>query len=114
MAELFHGDDATWDQVRALAPVLLRFVAVYCLFDATSLIFSSALRGAGDTRFVTIAALTTSWLVLVLPTWAACRYGWGLLWAWTFASAYIITLAMVFFLRFRNGAWRSMRVIERR
>jgi MATE family multidrug resistance protein len=112
MAELFHGDDATWDQVRALAPVLLRFVAVYCLFDATSLVFSCALRGAGDTRFVTIAALTTSWLVLVLPTWAVCRYGWGLLWAWTFASAYIITLAMVFFLRFRHGAWRSMRVIE--
>ncbi len=48
MAELFHGDDATWDQVRALAPVLLRFVAVYCLFDATSLIFFVLpLRGAG-------------------------------------------------------------------
>jgi multidrug resistance protein, MATE family len=112
MAELFHGDDAHWDQVRSLAPVLLRFVAVYCLFDATSLTFSCALRGAGDTRFVTIAALTTSWLVLVLPTWAACRYGWGLLWAWTFASAYIITLAMILFLRFRQGAWRAMRVIE--
>ena len=71
MAELFHGDDARWDQVRSLAPVLLRFVAVYCLFDATSLVFSCALRGAGDTRFVTVVALAVSWLVLVLPTWAA-------------------------------------------
>ncbi len=112
MAEWFHGDDSRWAQVRPLVPLLLRFVAVYCLFDAASLVFSSALRGAGDTRFVTAAALTVSWLVLVLPTWAACTYGWGLLWAWSFASAYIVVLAVVFFLRFRQGAWRSMRVIE--
>jgi MATE family multidrug resistance protein len=112
LAELFHSDDVQWDEVRARAPVLLRFVAVYCLFDAASLVFSCALRGAGDTRFVTIAALAASWLVLVLPTWAACTYGWGLLWAWTFASAYIVVLALVFYLRFRQGAWRSMRVIE--
>ena len=112
LAELFYGDDARWDQVQPLVPVLLHFVAVYCLFDATSLVFSSALRGAGDTRFVTVVALTVSWLVLILPTWAACAYGWGLLWAWTFASAYIMLMALVFYLRFRQGAWRSMRVIE--
>ena len=52
---------------------------------------------------MTAAALTVSWLVLVLPTWAACTYGWGLLWAWSFASAYIVVLAVVFFLRFRQG-----------
>jgi MATE family multidrug resistance protein len=112
MAELFRSDDARWEQVRALAPVLLRFVAVYCLFDATNLVFSCALRGAGDTRFVTIVSLTASWLVLVLPTWAACRYGWGLLWAWTFVSAYVILLTLVYYARFQQGAWRSMRVIE--
>ena len=112
LAELFHGDDSRWEQVRPLVPVLLRFVAVYCLFDATSLVFSCALRGAGDTRFVTIVALAASWIVLILPTWAACQYGWGLLWAWGFASAYIMVLAAAFFLRFRQGAWRSMRVIE--
>jgi MATE family multidrug resistance protein len=112
LAELFHGDDSRWEQVRPLVPVLLRFVAVYCLFDATSLVFSCALRGAGDTRYVTVVALAASWLVLVLPTWAASRYGWGLLWAWAFASAYIMVLALAFFLRFRQGAWRSMRVIE--
>ncbi len=112
LAELFHGDDAQWDRVRALAPVLLRFVAVYCLFDAASIVFSSALRGAGDTRFVTIVSFVLSWLILVLPTCAAWAFGWGLLWAWAFASAYVVILAGVYFLRFRQGAWRSMRVIE--
>lgn len=51
-------------------------------------------------------------LVLVLPTWAAWAFGWGLLWAWTFVSAYVMLLALIFFWRFRHGAWRSMRVIE--
>ncbi len=112
MAELFHGDAAQWEQVRSMAPPLLRFVAVYCLFDAMGLIFSCALRGAGDTRFVTVVALAVSALVLVLPTWAAWAFGWGLLWAWTFVSAYVMLLALIFFWRFRHGAWRSMRVIE--
>ncbi len=31
---------------------LLRFVAVYCLFDTCSILYSSAIKGAGDTRFV--------------------------------------------------------------
>ena len=37
-----------------VARVLLRFVAAYCLFDSANLVFSFALRGAGDTRFVTL------------------------------------------------------------
>jgi MATE family multidrug resistance protein len=41
------------------------------------------------------------------------RYGWGLYWSWGFASAYILALALTFFLRFRGGRWKSMRVIER-
>jgi len=112
MTELFHSEGPQWERVRAMAPLLLRFVAVYCLFDAMGLIFSCALRGAGDTRFVTIVSLTVSWLVLVLPTMAVWAWGWGLFWAWVFVSAYVMLLALVYFLRFRQGAWRSMRVIE--
>jgi MATE family multidrug resistance protein len=114
LAELFHGshDDELWEPIRTRVPVLLRFVAIYSLSDTLNVVFSNALRGAGDTRFVTWAALILSWPIMVLPTWATVTYGWGLYWAWTFASAYIIALAFVFWLRFRQGKWRSMRVIE--
>jgi MATE family multidrug resistance protein len=114
LARLFRSeaDAAKWEAVAALVPVLLRFVAVYSLFDAMNLVFSFALRGAGDTRFVTKVALGLSWPVMVLPTWAAWKYNWGLYWAWTFASLYIILLALTFLFRFRQGKWRSMRVIE--
>jgi MATE family multidrug resistance protein len=116
MASFFHGtDDAAagdWPLVAGLVPVILRFVAVYTLFDGMNFVFSSALKGAGDTRFVTAALLLLSWPVMVLPTWLAQRNGWGLFWAWGFASAYVISLALTFLARFRRGRWKSMRVIE--
>jgi MATE family multidrug resistance protein len=99
-------------RVAELVPVLLRFVAVYSLWDSMNLTFSFALRGAGDTRFVTVASLALAWPLMVLPTWAAWRFGWGLYWAWSFASAYVIALGCIFLLRFRAGRWKTMRVIE--
>jgi MATE family multidrug resistance protein len=106
------ADPAGWAAVAAEVPVLLRFVAVYSLFDSMNLVFSSALKGAGDTRFVTLVSVALAWPLMVLPTREALRRGWGLYACWGFASAYIIALALVFLLRFRSGKWQSMRVIE--
>ncbi len=111
MAELFHGDDATWDQVRALAPVLLRFVAVYCLFDAASLVFSCALRGAGDTRFPMMATGLSVWLVRLPLGWLfAVPLHMGLpgLYISNVVDAGVRALAN--YLRFRQGKWQQRQV----
>jgi MATE family multidrug resistance protein len=112
IAPFANADDPNWPAIAPLVPMLLRFVAAYCLFDSVNLVFSFALRGAGDTRFVTAVALGLALPIMVIPTWLAWHYDWGLYWAWAFASAYIIALATTFILRFRNGAWKTMRVIE--
>lgn len=106
--------DANSPRIAVLVPILLRFVAVYSVFDFLNIVFSFALRGAGDTRFVTLMSLTMAWPIMVIPTWAAWYYGWGLYWAWGFASAYVIALGFTFLFRFRAGKWKSMRVIERK
>jgi MATE family multidrug resistance protein len=77
-----------------------------------NLIFSFALRGAGDTRFVTAVSVVLAWPLMVLPTWLSVQRGWGLYWAWAFATCYVIALGLTFLLRFRAGKWKSMRVIE--
>jgi MATE family multidrug resistance protein len=107
-----QGPAAQASALVILTATLLRFVAFYSLFDSLNAVFSFALRGAGDTHFVTGAALGLSWPVMVIPTWLAWRFGWGLYWAWAFVSIYVVLLGFIFLARFRGGRWKSMRVIE--
>lgn len=111
---LFQSGEAPakWAPVAALVPELLRFIAVYCLFDSMGLVFSFALRGAGDTRFVTVAMVILSWSLMVLPVWIIAEMQGPLAWAWAFVMIYVIAFAFVLLVRFRHGKWKTMRVIE--
>jgi MATE family multidrug resistance protein len=92
---------------------LLRFVAVYSLFDAMNIIFSSTTRGAGDTRFALVFSLLTGFLVMVVPTWWGMRLGYqSLSVPWFAVTACVIVLGIGFFWRFMQGKWMTMRVIE--
>lgn len=102
-------------QVAPIVRTLLLFVAFYCLFDTGNLIFSAAIKGAGDTRFVMIVTVAMSFLILVIPSYLAIRFLSGtkaLYGAWAAATAYVCILAVIFLLRFLQGKWKSMRVIE--
>ena len=92
---------------------LMVFIAFYCFFDALNLVFSGALKGAGDTRFImnTIGAL--SFGVMIVPVFVLVEIlEAGLYAAWFVVTAYICLLGLTFMLRYRQGSWRSMRVIE--
>ena len=112
--EPFRGDNdpVRWQPIADMVAVLLWFVAVYSVFDAANIVLSFGLRGAGDTLFVSFVSLLLPWPVMVIPTWLAVEYDWGVYWAWGFASAYICLQALCFLIRFRGGKWKSMRVIE--
>ncbi|MCA9115151.1 MAG: MATE family efflux transporter, partial [Planctomycetaceae bacterium] len=95
------------------AVVLLRFVALYSFFDGLAIVFGSAVRGAGDTRFSLIFTSLTAWLVMVVPTWIAWRFYEGsLAISWSACAAYIVLLGIGFLIRFQMGQWKQMRVIE--
>ncbi len=99
--------------IHALAIVLLRFVAAYCLFDTMNIIFSSAIKGAGDTRFVMFMLAVMSTLGLVLPAFVAVVWLHGGIYTiWTIATIYYSLLGIAFFMRFLGGKWKNMRVIE--
>ncbi len=106
------ADAQEWAKVEPVVRTLLLFVALYTCGDAVNVIVSYALRGAGDTRFVAVVAVVVAWPVMVIPTWAAIKFGWGVYGAWWSATAYIFVLAAVFTVRFRGGKWRGMTVIE--
>ena len=108
-----RADPAGFQEIYHYSVVLLRFVAVYSIFDTMNIIFCSALKGAGDTPYVMIVTVILSLFVLILPTYVVVvRLDWGLMAAWVLASAYIILIGVIFYLRFLGGKWKSMRVIE--
>ena len=111
-----NADPVKFIQVKPLVLVLLKFVAVYCLLDAGNIVFSGVLRGAGDTRFVMLCSLALCWGVMVAPTYFIVKYqygpGNGLYLSWLALTGFVCMLAVVFYLRFAWGKWKSMRVIE--
>jgi multidrug resistance protein, MATE family len=108
------NDPVQWAQITSNVIVVLWFVAVFSVFDAVNIVFSFALRGAGDTIFVSLVSLAFAWPVMVVPTYLVWSYdvSHGLYWAWGFASAYIMLQATCFMVRFIGGKWKAMRVIE--
>ncbi len=100
-------------EIAELAVLLLRFVAVYSLLDTCNIIFAAAIKGAGDTRFVMIMIAVLSLTVLVAPTYIAIAvFGAGILICWAISTVYVCLLGLAFYLRFRGGKWKSMKVIE--
>jgi MATE family multidrug resistance protein len=118
---LFRGGmpEAEWQSALALARILLIFVAVYSLFDSVALVYSGALKGAGDTKWVMWAGMILSQLSLTLPCiiLASQRGGIdpsiGLRFAWGICAFYIFALGTFYLLRFWSGHWKSIEVIDR-
>ncbi|MFN0199809.1 MAG: MATE family efflux transporter [Planctomycetaceae bacterium] len=110
---LMGKEVAMTPEIEELVPTLLRFVAFYCVFDGMAIVFGSAIRGAGDTRFSLWFSLIAGWVLMVLPTYIAWKYFNGnLMTSWTACSVFILALGIGFMTRFIQGRWKSMRVIE--
>jgi MATE family multidrug resistance protein len=102
------GDEA----ILPLAQKLLRLAALYTLADATQVVFSGALRAAGDTKWVMIISGTLHWImaigsfvfirVLVLSPVAV----------WLFFIGFVVSMGIAMYLRHRHGAWKTIRLVE--
>jgi MATE family multidrug resistance protein len=107
------ADPSTWPRIAEVAGVLLRFVAVYSIFDMLNLIHAAGLRGAGDTVYPMSLTFVLAWFAMLGPAWVGCVVlGAGVYFAWTAASLYVLLLGLLMRRRFRAGHWRSMRVVE--
>lgn len=99
-------------ETMALATIYMRFITLYLFFDGLYIIYSHAVRGAGDTRFAMRAGLALSWGALVVPALIAQRLGAPGVVLWSILVSQVMLAGTVFFLRYRGGKWMRMRVIE--
>lgn len=107
----FKIEGQDFSELEAETIVLLRFLAAFGLCDAINILFAGALKGAGDVKFVLFGSVGIA-AVSVLVTYIGIRQGLGLYWCWSVLTAWVVMLAAVFYYRFLNGPWRTMRVIE--
>lgn len=102
-----------FEAIRPIAILLLKFVAIYSLFDAMAIVFGAAIRGAGDTRFSMIYTLLCGVFLMLVPSYVGYRYfGGGITLAWIACTVNICAVGIGMFTRFQQGAWKTMRVIE--
>lgn len=102
-------DDA---QVIAWGAMLLIFAAVYQFFDALYIVYTGALRGAGDTLIPAIVTAGWCWLMVVGVAYAVAKWypEAGLAGPWFVNVFYGAVLGLFMWLRFRAGGWRRIRM----
>jgi MATE family multidrug resistance protein len=107
IAALFTADPA----VIAQAGLVFKVMALYQVFDALGIITRGALGGAGDTLVPALLLAALALSLLYPASWALSRSVQpGVLGAWLGAALYVMALGLTMWLRFRQGAWRRVRL----
>lgn len=107
-----HSDPASFELLRPVVQTLLVYVVLYSFFDAMAVVFGSATRGAGDTRFSLMFTGGVLWTLLVPPVWYLQTTGGSLYACWNVIVFQLVILGCGFLARFVQGRWLEMRVIE--
>ncbi len=104
--------DVIFSRATPLATTMVRLAALYVLADAVMLVYSGALRGAGDTFWAMCASVSLHWLlvpalflflkVLALPPQSA----------WLVLIAFLLCFSGLFYLRYRGGKWKTLAVVR--
>lgn len=113
LSPFMHGEEKSqFEAMKPMVVALLKYVALYTFFDAMAIIFGSAVRGAGDTFFSLWFATLSGWACMAIPTYWVVRNGGDIYDCWAIVTATVIVMGFGFLLRFIQGKWKKMRVIE--
>lgn len=108
------ADSASVAALTDMCRRLLHVIAAYLFLDALYMVFSGALKGAGDTRFLMLSVGISSMLFLVLPVYfGISRFSMNLTEAWLCVLAFVVALFFLSAGRYGTGRWQHMLVIEK-
>lgn len=94
-----------------MAVTPLRIVGFIQPLLAAAMVFPGSLRGAGDTRFPMYVTGASIWSIRVpAAILLGLGLGMGLAGAWLGMATDLTVRGIVFFLRFRGGRWKLMKV----
>ena len=106
------GANEDFAQTEAMAIYLINYIVIVMIFDSLNVLFSSVLRGAGDTAYVLLISVCVCPLPALVNYFGVYWYGMGIEYAWTVMTSGFILITCCFFARYKWGSWKSMQVIE--
>ena len=103
-------DPRTAANIIAIGSGMLVWAALFQTMDAVGIVYTGALRGAGDTVWPGITTAVLSWTLLVGLGWfLVVRFpGLSSEGPWIAATAYIVLFGVVMAVRFERGGWRKI------
>ncbi|MCA9243162.1 MAG: MATE family efflux transporter [Phycisphaerales bacterium] len=107
---LFNKETA----VVSVGGAIMIWVAVFQFFDAMCIVYSNALRGAGDTRVPAIFSSLSCWIIFI-GGGVAMAYGargFGIAGPWTMCAMNIIVLGLLFRARWNSNRWQRIKLFD--
>jgi putative MATE family efflux protein len=97
-------------EVIAAGIVPLQIAGAFQIAMGANFVLSGALRGAGDTRWPLYTKVISTWGLRLPITFIVLMSGGGLVGVWIAMGADFCSQAILAYMRFRQGKWRSMQV----
>lgn len=113
----FVGGDVTPEQAEHIIDIgakLMICAAVFQTVDAFGIVYTGALRGAGDTVWPGVVTMIYSWLFIVAGGYAMIEWAPKLesVGPWIAAAVYIVMFGLTMCWRFESGRWRSIQLLS--
>lgn len=97
------------DEIKNMIISVLRLIAFFQPFAALTQILTSALQGAGDTKFPMYATIIGIWVIRVgIGYILAVRLGYGLLGVWCGYALDLLLRSVLLLIRFLKGKWQTI------
>jgi MATE family multidrug resistance protein len=114
LVRMFHPTESTevFEQAVPIAVTMLRIATLYVLAEAVMISFIGALRGAGDTHWAMRVSVILHWLFVPLLWVFFNVFKLSAIGGWIGLVGFILVFCLVFALRYKQGKWRNMKVID--
>ncbi len=112
LVSIFAPGESMNPATRQMAVNFLRFAGAFTITDGFFILYSSAVRGAGDTKFSMYVMGFCGWFLFAIPCLVAYWLGADHYFLWSVLVLYALSAAGIFYWRYRQGKWKDMKVIE--
>ncbi len=112
LVSLFLTEVEVGENFSELAEYMVRMISIYVIADGFALVYSGALRGAGDTFWAMVISVSFHWLLTAETVVMIRILHFPPKTTWTGVVFTIPFIATTFYLRYRSGKWRKLKVVE--